>query len=330
MALGLVALGAGALSGSVAATPVVGGCQVFPAFAGAATAPSAANQTAWNQDVSQAPVRSNSDAIIDRIQRDGGHLLPPDFGSNPDYGIPFDVAPQAQPEVDVLIGSDGYPEESDFGVGTPGPDSAPIPQNAGIEAGSDHHALIVHQGECGLYELYRAKDLNDAQHRWQADSTALFDLGAAGPLRPDGFTSADAAGLPIMPGLVRYQEAAAGAVEHAIRITFDATRRAYVHPATHFASSSCRSSRPAMGMRLRLRRAYFNSHLPDFPPGSQSRAVFVALRHYGALVADNGSNWFITGETNPNWDDEDLDRLKAVSGRGFEVVKSAAAVTTPC
>jgi len=315
-----------------AAPPAIGGCQLFPAFSGSPTAPSAADQTAWNQDVSQAPVRANSGAIVKRINQTGGRFLHPDFGSNPDYGIPFDVAPQSQPDARVVIGPNGYPDESDFGVGSLGPDTAPIPPTAHVEAGSDRHALIVHQGECGLYEMGRAKYLGGAQHTWQADATAFFDLTQAGPLRNGGdyITSADAAGLPILPGLVRYDEVAAGEIDHAIRVTFDVTRAAYYHPATHWASSECGRTLPAMGLRLRMKAGYYNAHLAEFPPGSQSRVVFTALRHYGVLNADNGSNWFITGQTSPSWDDGDLNALKGVPGRAFEVLKNAAPVTTDC
>jgi len=324
-----LAMLAGSPPDAVATPPSVGGCQLFPPASAAPGEPSAAEQSAWNQDVSEAPVARNSAKLIDQIQRDGSHRLHPDFGSNPDYGIPYEVVPADQSPVKVTIGPNGYPDESDFGVGTTGSSTAPIPLDADVEAGSDHHAIVVQQGDCGLYEMYAAT-LNNAGSGWRAASTALFDLSQAPLTRPDGWTSADAAGLPILPGLVRYDEAVVGEIDHAIRVTFALTRRAYLHPATHYASSSCKRSRPAMGMRLRLRQGYFDDHVADYPAASQSRAVFVALRHYGMIVADNGSNWFITGETNPAWDDEDLDRLKSVPGRAFEVVKSAAHAQTPC
>jgi hypothetical protein len=308
-----------------AASPTVGGCEVFPEFTGRAKAKSARDLSAWNQRVTMTPVHGRSKRIVRRINRDGGTTLHPDFGSNPDYGIPFEVVGPEQPDVQVEIGPDGYPGESDFGP-------APVPPDAPIEGGSDsdgdRHVLVLDAGSCGLYELYRAFPRPDGS--WQADSTAFFDLTRSGPLRPEGYTSADAAGLPILPGLVRYEEVAAGRVEHAIRITFEETRRAYLHPATHYASDSCRRDRPAMGMRLRLRGRYFRSHLGDFPPGSQSRPIFEALRRYGAIVADNGSNWFITGASDARWDDEDLNRLKDVPGSAFQVVKSAAKPRTPC
>jgi hypothetical protein len=322
-AIALAAAAAG--TPGAAAAPVVGGCPIFPDFSGSANARSAADQSAWNQDVTKAPVHGRSKRIVRRINRDGGTSLHPDFGSNPEYGIPFEVVGPEQPDVDVAIGPDGFPDESDFGP-------APVPPNARVEGGpdsdGDRHVLVVDNGDCGLYELYRA--FPRAGGSWQADSTAFFDLIRAAPLRPDGFTSADAAGLPILPGLVRYDEVAAARLDHAIRITFEETRRAYLHPATHYASGSCHRDRPPMGMRLRLRGGYFKSHLDEFPPGSQSRPIFEALRHYGAIVADNGSNWFITGATDDRWDDEDLNRLKDVPGGAFQVVKSAAKPQTPC
>lgn len=309
---------------TAAAAPSVGGCGVFPDFAGAANAKSAADQTAWNQRITKAPVHRRSREIVRQILADGGSELHPDFGGNGEYGIPFEVVPANQPYVNVDT-SQGYPDESDFGP-------APIPPDADIEGGpgsdGDRHVLVVQQGSCGLFELYRA--FPQAGGDWRADSTAFFDLNRAGPLRPAGFTSADAAGLPVFPGLVRYDEVAAGAVEHAIRITFDQTRRGYIPPATHHASDSCDRDQPPMGLRLRIKGRYYKDHLADFPAGSQSRVIFEALRHYGVINADNGSNFFITGAADPRWDDEDLNRLKDVPGSAFQVVKSQAKQVSPC
>jgi hypothetical protein len=310
---------------TAAAAPTIGGCQVFPAFAGSATAPSAPDQTAWNQDISQAPLNPRSNQIISRIQSDADNdFLHPDFGSNPGYGIPYKTVPSDQEKVPVEVGI--YADESDFGINTDGPRRAPIAPNTPIEAGSDRHALVVQRGTCKLFEMGVAKYLGGPKHKWKAAGTALFDLDAAGPLRNGGdyITSADAAGLPILPGLVRVKEADAGHIDHAIRITFDETSRSYIYPATHYASDSCNLDRPAMGMRFRLKAGYFADHLDDYPAGSQSRAVFVALRHYGAINADNGTSWYITGQTSPDWHDNDLNRLKQVPGTAFEVVKSQA------
>jgi hypothetical protein len=311
-------------TGAAAPAPTVGGCAVFPASSAGSKAKSAADQTAWNQDVSRAPVARNSNEVIAQINRDGGRFLHPDFGSNTDYGIPFEVVDPDQANVDVEIGPNGYPDESDFGP-------APIPPNAKVEGGSnadgDRHVLVVQRGSCGLYELYRAFKQGNG---WRADATAFFDLTRAGPLRKAGFTSADAAGLPILPGLVRYEEVAAGAVNHAIRVTFEETRRAYLKPATHYASDSCNRKRPPMGLRLRMKRSYYRSHLSQFPAGSQSRVIFEALRHYGFINADNGSNWFFQGGSDSRWDDDDLSRLKRIPGTAFQVVQSASKLTNGC
>ena len=313
-----VAVGAGA-------APNVGGCSVFPDFGGSAKAKSAADQSAWNQDITKAPVHKRSKEIVRQILRDGGSELHPDFGGNGEFGIPFELVGADQPDVEVTIGPDGYPDESDFGP-------APVPPDARVEGGpnsdGDRHVLVVDNGSCGLYELYRAFPRPGGN--WQADATAFFDLTRAAPLRPAGYTSADAAGLPIFPGLVRFDEVAAGRVEHAIRITFEETRRGYIPPATHYASDSCDRDQPPMGMRLRVKGGYYKNHLSDYPQGSQSRVIFEALRHFGVINADNGSNFFITGAADPRWDDDDLNRLKDVPGSAFQVVKSAAKQKTPC
>ena len=293
---------------------------MFPVSTAAPTAKSAADQTAWNQDISRAPVAKNSAKVINGFRG----KLHPDFGSNTKFGIPYEVVDQGQPIVNVEIGPHGYPDESDFGP-------APIPLDASVEGGDkskdDRHVVVAQSGSCRLYELYRAFRTSGG---WRADSTAFFNLGAAGPLRHDGYTSADAAGLPILPGLVRYDEVAAGAVDHAIRLTFGETRRAYIHPATHYASSSCSPRLPAMGLRLGMKPGYFRQHLSGYPEGSQSRAIFVALYHYGFIVADNGSDWFFQGGSDPRWNDDDLSRLKRVPGSAFQVIQSAARTKTGC
>ena len=320
VAAGLAAV---APSASAGTPPALGGCQAFPAYTGTAAAPSAADQTAWNQDVSSAPKDPRSAKYMNRIRRLGGNQsLHPDFGGGGEYGIPYEVVTAAQPDVEV--DAMAYGDESDFGL-------APVPPGADVEGGSDHHVLVVQQGTpCELFELYRARFLGAGEaNGWEADSTAYWNLGSAA-LRPEGWTSADAAGLPILPGLVRHDEVAAGAVEHAIRATFDTTRRAYIHPATHHASSRCARALPPMGLRLRLKRGYYERHLADFEPGSQARPIFEALYRYGLMVADNGSNWYFTGASDPAWDDDDVGDLKHVPGSAFLVVASQAPVTTPC
>jgi hypothetical protein len=319
-----------AVPAGATAAPSVGGCQLFPSYGGGVTDRSAPDQSAWNQDVSEAPKDPRSARYMRRIRKLGDNqVLHPDFGGDGEYGIPFTVVPQAQALVDVTIGPSGYPDESDFGAGTTGPGSAPIPLDAPIEGfgdNGDRHVIAVRQVSCDLWEMYRSFPQASS---WRADSTALFDLAAAAR-HPEGWTSADAAGLPILPGLVRPGEVAAGSVEHAIRVTFERTRRAYIHPATHHASSRCGRSLPPMGLRLRMKAGYYDAHLDEFDPASQARPIFEALRHYGMIVADNGSNFFLTGAASPAWDDEDVGQLKDVPGRAFEVVDSEAPVTTPC
>jgi hypothetical protein len=171
--------------------------------------------------------------------------------------------------------------------------------------------LVVQEGTCRLVELYRAFPAGGG---WQADSGARFDLGS-NALRPLGWTSADAAGLPILPGLVRYDEVAAGRIDHALRVTFARTQRGYILPATHFASSSTDPDLPPMGLRLRLRADYDLSGITG-----QARVIAEALQRYGLIVADNGSNWYVQGAPDPRWDDDDLRQLAGIPGTAFEVV----------
>jgi hypothetical protein len=282
--------------------PSVGGCPVFPA------------SNAWNTDVSGFPLHPASTSIIDRIQSIGGTRLHPDFGSNPAYGIPFVVVPSTQPMVPITYGA--YGDESD-----PGP--FPIPLDAPVEGGpsssGDRHVLVVREGTCELFELYVARRAGDG---WTADSGARWNL-VTGDLRPIGWTSADAAGLPILPGLVRYDEVASGSVRHAIRVTFAQTRRGFVLPATHFASSRTDPALPPMGLRLRLRSDYDISALTG-----QARVIAQAMRTYGLIVADNGSNWFFQGAPDPRWDDDDLNQLKQIPGTAFEVVDTGPVLTS--
>ena len=270
------------------AGPGLGGCSIFPA------------DNPWNQDISSAPVHPRSAAYIRSIG--AGVNLHADFGSNPEYGIPFSVAPPGQPRVPVEFVE--YGNESD-----PGP--YPIPPDAPVEFGSDRHLLVLASGECRLYELYHAQR---AGAGWRAGSGAIFDL-SGNALRPEGWTSADAAGLPILPGLARYDEVHSGEILHALRVTVAATSRGYIHPATHFASVDEDPDRPPMGLRLRLRADY---DLARFT--GAARVILEALKRYGLIVADNGSNWFISGATDPRWNDEDLEPLKTVPGGAFEAV----------
>jgi hypothetical protein len=271
----------------------LGSCPVFPA------------DNWWNRDVSGLPVHPNSQNYVNTVLASGTNkFLHADFGGDGEYGIPYVTVPGTQPKVDIDFVD--YGDESD-----PGP--YPIPLGAPIEGGSDRHVLAVDRDRCKLYELFAATPVGD---HWEASSGAVFDL-QSNALRPDGWTSADAAGLPIFPGLVRYDEVASGHIDHALRFTVSQTQRAYLHPATHWASSSTNPDRPPMGLRFRLAASFDLSGYHG-----QARVVLEALQRYGMIVADNGSNWFITGAADARWDDDDLNQLKHVPGSAFEVVET--------
>ncbi len=294
--------------------PSLGGkCGVFPtAQYFAPGAPSAPDQTAWNQDISSAPVDPNSNAIIAFINSHGATELHPDFGSPREYGIPYAVAGKRTKRTKVKFTA--YGDESDHG-------KYRVPTNAPVEGGAnsdgDRHVIAYDKSRCKLYELYRA--FPDKQRkRWSADAGVIWDLTSP-ELRPDGYTSADAAGLPIFPGLVRYDEVAAGHIDHAIRVTFEVTRSAWIHPASHCASDETSPNAPPMGMRLRLKSGYDTSQLTG-----AAKVIAEALKRYGFIVADNGSNWFFQGTSDRRWNDDNLSRLKAIPGSAFEVVRSQA------
>jgi hypothetical protein len=279
---------------SPGASPQVGGCPVFP------------SDNAWNTDVSQYAVHANSSQYVANVNSSGGTRLHPDFGGDGEYGIPFTVVDADEPRRPIAYTA--YGDESD-----PGP--FPIPPDAPIEGGNasdgDRHVLVVQRGTCRLFELGRAFWRGS---RWDADVGVDWDLHS-NARRTLGWTSADAAGLPILPGLVRYDEVAAGEVKHALRFTVQRSQRGYVFPATHFASSSTDPNRPPMGLRFRLKPSF---DLSGFH--GQSLVILRALKKYGMIVADNGSNWFITGAADPRWDDDDLSQMKTVPGSAFEVV----------
>jgi hypothetical protein len=263
----------------------------------------------WNQRVDTAPVDPNSSAVISRFSSAGLH---PDFGANWDggpFGIPYVVVAGTQPKVN--IGPISYADESD-------PGAYPIPADAPVEGGSqstgDRHVIALDRDNWVLYELYNAYPNGDGS--WRADSAAKFDLNS-NELRPEGWTSADAAGLPILPGLVRYDEVyEQKAIHHAIRFTLQNTRKAYVHPATHYASSLTDVSYPPMGARFRL-KASFN--ISGYSPANQ--VILRALKTYGLILADNGSNLYISGAPDSRWDDEDLNALKNISSGNFEMIQ---------
>jgi hypothetical protein len=301
--------------GAAAPDPELAGCPVFPEPPASlpATAPSQPNESAWNQDISKAPVARNSAAVIAYIDAHGGDHLHPDFGSPRTYGFPYSVVGSRQPRLPVNYTA--YGSESDKGP-------FPIPKGAPVEGGQgsegDRHVIVVDSGHCVLYELYRAFFESGPHPHWNADSGARWDL-RSDALRPDSWTSADAAGLPIFAGLARYPEAAAGRVAHAIRVTFDSTRDAWVHPASHCAGDTSDPDAPAMGTRLRLKAGY---PLGGF--SGPAKAIAVALKRYGMIVADNGSNWYISGSSDRRWDDGNLDQLKRIPGPAFQVVRSKA------
>ena len=297
--------------------PALSPCSVFPQPPASLSprAPSLPTEAAWNQDVSKAPRDPRSSAYIAYINAHGGAHLHPDFGSPRAYGFPYAVVSAGQPQLPVHYTA--YGDESD-----PGP--FPVPAQAPVEGGNnsdgDRHVLVVDRSACKLYELYRAFYAAKPRPHWNAGSGVEWNLRSAAR-RSDGWTSADAAGLPIFPGLVRYDEVASGHLDHAIRVTFDSTRDAWVHPASHCAGDTSSQSAPPMGLRLRLKASY---GLGGF--SGPARTIAEALKRYGLIVADNGSNWFFSGTSDRRWDDENLNQLKRIPGAAFEVVKSAASV----
>ncbi len=263
----------------------------------------------WNLDISNLPVDPQSDRMIASIG--SSRPLHPDFGTvwnGAPMGIPYVLVPGNQPRVPINA---EYSDESD-----PGP--YPIPPNAPIEGGpnsdGDRHVLVIDRDNWMLYELWNAHPLNGGKS-WNCGSAAIFDL-KSNKQRPAGWTSADAAGLPVFPGLVRYDETVEQKViNHALRFTVQKTRRAYISPARHFASRSNDPSLPPMGMRVRLKANY---PIANYPPSA--RVILTALKKYGMILADNGSNWFVSGAPDPRWNDDDLGTLKRIRGSDFEVV----------
>jgi hypothetical protein len=258
-------------------------------------------------------VARHSAATVAYINSHGGDHLHPDFGSPRTYGFPYKVVGPGKEEVPIHYTA--YGDESD-----PGP--FPVPPSAPVEGGprsdGDRHVLVVDRGDCVLYELYRAFFSRKGRPHWNADSGARWNLRSTAG-RPDSWTSADAAGLPIFAGLVRYDEVAAGHLDHAIRVTVESTRNAWVHPASHCAGDTGNPNAPPMGLRLRLKASF---GLAGFH--GAAKVIALAMKHYGMIVADNGSNWFFSGSSDPRWDDENLDQLKRIPGSAFRVVKSAA------
>jgi hypothetical protein len=286
--------------------PSLAGCPVLPA------------DNVWNTPIENLPVDPRSSDYTRAIGVDKG--IHPDFGSGlwegAPIGIPCNVVPGTQPKVDITF---DYADESD-----PGP--YPIPPDAEIEGGEsssgDRHVLVLDSDNCILYETWSTYPRQDG--RWVAGSGAVFDL-RSNALRPDGWTSADAAGLPILPGLVRYDEVAEGEIAHAIRFTAPSTRRAYVWPARHYASSLTGLNYPPMGQRFRLKADF---DLSGFSPKVQ--VILRALKKYGMILADNGSAWFISGAPDPRWDNDHLvSELREVTGSDFEAVDESYLMVDP-
>jgi hypothetical protein len=278
--------------------PTIGACPVFPA------------NNIWNTPVDQLPVSVNSAAYVNTIG--------PGTTLHPDFGTVYDGAPNGIPYVTVPGTETKYPATFTYeDQSNPGPYA--IPLNAPIEGGSqstgDRHVISVDTTNCILYEMWSAYPQTAS---WEAGSGAIFNL-KSNALRPAGWTSADAAGLPIFPGLVKYDEVLAGAIRHAIRLTVPQTQEAYVWPARHFASSLTGTQYPPMGVRFRLRADFDISNF-----SATNKIILRALKKYGMMVADNGSAWYISGAPDPRWDDDDLHNLTEIIGADFEAVDVSA------
>ncbi|HEY1565320.1 MAG TPA: hypothetical protein VGF72_11630 [Gaiellaceae bacterium] len=286
-------------SASALRLPAARNCPVFPA------------SNAWNQRVDELPVAADSTQLIASIGLDSP--VHADFGSGRwdggPIGIPFDVVSRTTPRSRVSF---EYADESDRV-------RYPIPRHVHIEGGlqatGDRHSILVDRSACRLYELY---DLRHTGHGWTAGSGAVWSL-RSNHLRPAGWTSADAAGLPIFPGLARWDEVARGVIDHALRFTAPRTRRAYVYPARHYASTSSDPSLPPMGLRVRLKASVNVSAFPR-----QARVVLRALQRYGMILADNGSPWYVSGAPDRHWNNDDLHSLGRLTGADFEVVDTSS------
>jgi hypothetical protein len=283
----------------------LGGCSLFP------------KNNVWNTRIDKLPVDKNSSAYISSVGADIG--LHADFGSGlyegQPIGIPFVVVPANQVGVNVTF---GYDDESDHAP-------YPIPSNAPIEGGSsskgDRHILIVREGECKLYEVGNAYPNPDGS--WRVGAGAIWDLNS-NALRPSTWTSADAAGLPILPGLVRHDEVAAGVIAHAIRFTAQTTQTAFVWAARHQAGASSNPNLPPMGARFRLKAGV---DLSSFP--KDVRVILQALKTYGLILADNGSSWYVSGTQDEAWDNEVLSNISKIMGSDFEAVDISSLQVNP-
>lgn len=270
--------------------PVIGGCRIFPP------------DNEWNRDISGDPVDARSSLYLQTINNAGETTLKADFGSNLEYGFPYISVPADQPMVPIRIVE--YPHESD-----PGP--YPIPLDAPIQGGFDHHVLVVLEGRCMLYEMYHARASGGG---WTCGQGSVWDLNS-NALRPERWTSTDQAGLPVLPGLVRYDEVTAGEIRHALRFTAWRSTDGWVHPARHAGGGD--PNGPPMGARFRLRASYDISGYRG-----AARVILTALKRYGMFLADTGSNWYISGATDRRWSDSDLAQLRRVPSSALEVVRT--------
>ncbi|MEH3054829.1 MAG: hypothetical protein PGN13_12635 [Patulibacter minatonensis] len=295
--------------------PTIGGCPQMP------------STWALNQRVDGLPLAARSDGYVAFITK-GKSLVHPDFGSadlgaGPDgFGIPFRVVPEHTPAVPLVYGGvdqddiANYRDESDLGD-VPIPLDTPIEGGPGADRTADRHVSVVQQGTCMLHELGNARTEGD---HWRVSGSYRFNLTTGAP-RPVGWTSADAAGLPIEPLLVRYDEAASGRIKHAIRFTARGITNAYIPPASHFAPSSTDPNAPPMGQRFRMKASYDTSRFTG-----AAKVIATAMKEYGLVLADTGSDWYVTGAPDRRWDEDDLGQLKTIPGTAFEAVDSAPVV----
>ena len=290
---------------NASASPTIAGCPVFT------------DDNIWNIPVDSLPVDTNSQGYITTIGASKG--LHADFGSGlwdgGPIGIPYITVSGSQTKAGVVF---DYADESD-----PGP--YPIPPGAPIEGGAqstgDRHVLVVDKDHCILYELYSAYPQPNGT--WRAGSGAIFNLGS-NTLRPSTWTSADAAGLPILPGLVRFDEVASGEIKHALRFTVPQTRKSFIWPARHYASSLTGQQYPPMGQRFRLKASFDISGF-----SRDTRIILTALKKYGMILADNGSSWYISGAPDPGWNNDVLHELGRVTGSAFEAIDESALMVDP-
>ena len=284
---------------STASSPIIAGCQIFP------------SDNPWNQDISTLPIDPNSSIYLNFAET--WRELHPDFGTTYNgepWGISYDIVADTTPKFNITNFT--YNRESDHVL-------YPIPNNVTIEGGAnstgDRHALILNKDTCMLYEFFVLRN-DSSTGNWTANAGAVFNL-SSNQLRPDGWTSADAAGLPIFPGLLKYDEVASGEIKHAIRFTLPRTRTSYIYPARHYAADSGDPRRPPMGTRLRLKADYNISNFSQ-----QNQVILKALKKYGMILADNGGEFYISGAPDPRWNDADINLLKNVKAGNFEVIQT--------